>query len=216
MIEVEIHTKEDIIKFGDAENIYVSSWIDFKIDLSCFSNLKKARLTNKKRENLGSCNELKELILSKVDKDRDDLSNLNKLVYLDISEGNISDLNFLKGMPSLRTLKLSYLSKLKDVSGLMYVKDTLEELEIDSSKKIEWKEELTRMINLRKLILGGFKFESIEWVRCLKNLEHLSLVDSNVLNGDISPAESIKYVGIDNKRHYNFRFDDSSMKIVSK
>lgn len=83
-------------------------------------------------------------------------------------------------------------------------------------KKIEWKEELTRMINLRKLILGGFKFESIEWVRCLKNLEHLSLVDSKVLNGDISPAESIKYVGIDNKRHYNFRFDDSSMKFFSK
>ena len=41
MIEVEIYNEEDIIKSADAEYIYVSSWIDFSVDLSI--NLKKGR-----------------------------------------------------------------------------------------------------------------------------------------------------------------------------
>jgi len=214
--EIEIYRTEDIERNKNAEGIYVSSWIDFTVDLSNFKRLKYARLTNKKRENLGSCNELQKLIVSKINKDKDDLSKLNKLVSLDIAEGNISNLNFLKEMPFLKTLKLSYLYKLKDVSGLLFVQDTLEYLEIDSCKNIEWDGVLAQLKNLRKLILGGFKFEDIEWINELSSLKHLSLVDSNVLNGDISPAENIEYVGIDNKRHYNYKFDDATMKIVPK
>lgn len=214
--EIEIYTEEDIIRSGNAENIFVSAWVEFKVDLSCFSNLVKARLNNKKRENLGTCNNLQELILSQVDKDNDDLSKLHKLAYLDVSEGDIASLNFLKDKPYMKVLNLHYLSKLKDATGLLYVKDTLEELEIDSCKNIEWKGELAQMTNLRKLILGGFKFENIDWITSLSNLEHLSLVDSNVLSGDISPAKDVAYVGIDNKRHYNYRFNDKSMRIVPK
>jgi hypothetical protein len=216
MTEVEIYKEDDIFKSTDAENIFISSWVDFKVDLSSFTNLRRARLSNKNRKGLGSCHDLQELIISKVHTGRDDLSKLRKLVLLDISEGNISNLDFLKDMPSLKTLKLSYLYKLKDVTGLLFVKDTLEYLEIDSCKNIDWNGELVLLKNLRKLILGGFKFEDIKWIKELSSLQHLSLVDSNVLNGDISPAENIHYVGIDNKRHYNYKFDDSLMKIVPK
>ena len=216
MIEVEIYNEEDIIKSADAENIYVSAWIDITVDLSIFKRLKYARLNNKNRINLRSCTTLDELIIAKVDKAKDDLTTLSNLKVLDITEGNIADLAFLEYMPKLRKIALSYLYKLKDVSALLYVKDTLEYLEIDSCKNIEWNGELVQLKNLRKLLSGGFKFENIEWVKELSSLQHLSLVNSNVLNGDISPAVNIKYVGILNKRHYNYKFDDETMKIVPK
>jgi len=216
MIETELFKEEDIENLKNIENLFVSSWVEFEVDFSSFNNLKKARLTNKKRKNLGLCTTLTELIICKVNKEKDDLSQLSNLTSLDISEGNIVDLNFLSSLNNLKVLKLNYLSKLTDSSGLQYVSDTLEELEIESCKKMDILNYLTDLRSLKKLILSGFKFENIDWVKELPNLEHLSLVDSNVLDGNLDPAKNIDYVGIDNRRHYNYKFDDNTMKIVPK
>lgn len=216
MKEYEIIREEDLINFRNEENIYVSSWVEFEVDFSIFSNLKTVRATNKKRSNLGSCVGLNELCLSNINKSKDDLSKLTELKSLEITRGNISDIGFLTSMNSIETLRLNYLYKLADVSGLIDVRETLQELEIQSCKRVNWDGELGQMKQLRKLMLAGFEFENLEWVNRLPNLVHLALVDSNVVSGDISPAKNIEYVGIDNRRHYNYRFDRKSMSIVKK
>ncbi len=215
--EIEIYSIEDIERNKNAEGIYVSSWIDFTVDLSNFEKLKYARLNNKKRINLNSCTMLEELIITKVDKVKDDLTTLSDLKVLDISEGNITDLAFLDDMPKLNELTLSYLYKLEDVSGLSYLSDSLEYLEVLSCKNIVWNDELKNLPNLKKIIFRSkFNFDGLKWVEKMPNLEHLALGDTLVENGDFRPAKDIYFVSMDNKKHYNYKYDHETLKIVPK
>lgn len=151
-----------------------------------------------------------------TNEEQEELRNLKNLKNLTIRQSKIQHINVLNDLKKLQELELTFLPKLMDVSSLSAVANTLEVLEIEACSKIKWQTELQSLKHLKKLLLGGFKFENIHFVDHLPNLEHLSLVDSNVLDGDISPAKNIKYVGIGNRRHYNYRFDYKTMKIYPK
>ena len=215
MTEVEIIQAEDVERFKSAQSIYISSWINFTVDLSEFKNLRSARIVSDKHKNLGLCRNLEELTLAKVNEKKDQLSTLYKLCSLDISQGNLTNLSFLANLPNLQILRLAYLPKLTDVTALEN-SPQLRELEVFSCKKARWANALQNLRSLEKLILDGCKFENLEWIKQLPKLSHLSLVGSDVRDGNISPAKHIAYVAIDNRRHYNYKFDHSDLRLIKK
>ncbi|MBK7636946.1 MAG: hypothetical protein IPJ13_23740 [Saprospiraceae bacterium] len=129
--------------------------------------------------------------------------------------GSVSDLSFLKDLKSLQKLELSSLTKLEDTSGIMN-HPNIKELDIESCKKIPVDhliEIVTSCAKLEVIKLSHFEFPNLEWVRGMKCLKQLVIIDCNVLNGDISPAAHLEYVAIDNRKHYNYRFDNETRTI---
>lgn len=76
-----------------------------------------------------------------------------------------------------------------------------------SCKRLNNLDVLKSMKKLKKLHLDEMILPNIDFVRDIKNLNYLSLVGTNILNGDISPAKDLDFVAIDNRKHYNYRFD---------
>ncbi len=137
--------------------------------------------------------------------------------WLSIVQGDIQNLDFLITYKNLKKLELYGMRKLTDISGLVNVKNTLVRLEIESCKNIKnVLETVCQMDNLKELNLINFTFDNLDWVKNLPQLEHLSLSCSNVISGDLSPVLFINHVGIDNKRHYNYKYDWKTRKLIPK
>jgi len=137
--------------------------------------------------------------------------------WLSIVQGNIQNLDFLNNYKNLKKLDLYGMRKLTDISGLIHVKDTLVKLEIESCKNItNVLDTICQMDNLKELNLINFTFDNLDWVKNLTQLEHLSLIDSNVISGDISPVLFINHVAVDNKRHFNYKYDRKTRKLIPK
>ena len=206
-----------IQQMSQLEELHITHSDPLQLDLSVFKNLKALSYEwSKHISGLAHQKKLKVLSISKYKSSEADLSKLISLEELQLFEGNLKSLDFLKECIDLKKLELAYLPKLSNVSALASVCNSLEILDIDSCKNVDWQEELSSLKNLQKLMLRGVEIESIEWVKNMHKLQHLSIIDSNIISGDIKPAEGIKFVKIDNRHHYNYKFDDSTMKIVPK
>ena len=216
MEEQEIVNPEDVARLVDAECIYISSWVEFDVDLSQFRNLVYARVNSTTARNLDSCTSLQELRIYPYKRAKADLSKLVNLQRLFITQSDIVDLEFIRSMPRLSHLELAYCPKLTDISGLLHVSDTLEILTLSKCRRVENIEILSACRNLKKLLLDGYEMDDIEWVRDLRNLKHLAVMGSNVLDGNIEPATHVEYVAIDNRKHYNYKFDRNVRNIVKK
>lgn len=215
--EVHLTSKADMEAYRHQECLLIEEDLDFSVDLANFKKLKVLRISHKDRQGLHELSKLEELTIYYLRKEETtDLCQLDGLTHLEIVKSKIDGLDFLNYTPHIRTLKLAYLPNLTDVSALASVASTLEELEIEACKKVKLGEELAKLTRLKRLILDGMKLENISFVKGMPLLNHLSLVGSNVLDGDISPASQINYVGIDNRRHYSHFFDDKEMKIFPK
>lgn len=217
MNEIEIIRPEDVAKYERAENIYISDYVEFEMDLSVFSSVQNLRLMNHKHKGLDKLALLQSLILGKINKRKKDLVNLTKLRELTIIRGNIENIDFVQHMPNLKILSLSYLSKLKSLDYLSSVKGRLVELEIESCKNIDWNSDLSSLCNLKSLkIINSSPLSDISFVEKLTKLEVLVITRTNIKDGNISPAKEIKYVSIDNKKHYNYRYNDKIRNIEPK
>lgn len=227
-----------ISKMAQLECLSIDHYEPVKLDVSVFPQLKSLSLTwNKEIVKLCKSIKLNRLYLMQFKGLIDELAPLVNLQELTLTQGNITSLEFINDYKKLNKLTLNYIPKLTDVSALVNVKDTLEELDIESCKNVNWQGELkhlkklhalklrgiksennnwlkdiTLLKQLKKLILQKFTFEDLEWLKELPNLEHFSFWDSNVLSGDLSPALGIEFVHFTNKRHYNYKYDKLKMK----
>ncbi|MFN0278219.1 MAG: hypothetical protein ACKVRN_06405 [Pyrinomonadaceae bacterium] len=183
------------------------------IDLSNFPELESLSCDYSKRMvSLESCEQLRSLTLSGYksgDKTIEKIPRLSSLVTLNLLITNVTSLAGIGNFPILRELTLFRASRLEDISDLTNVKNTLIKLEFDVCKKISSYDTLGKLVKLQKLIIGSSALiESLSFVRLLPELEFISFVDTNVVDGDLTPAIGIGYVGFDNKRHYNLKFSD--------
>lgn len=204
---------------GAEVSLYITdSGTEFKVDFSKFQNLKHLRCDNgsKYRQNINCLYKLRQLVLFKYDINRESISDLVNLEYLSLIHGNYTDLNFLKSFEGLKELELNFAKKLTDISVLKGNR-SISRLEFEGCKKIENIEDvISSMTNLESLILFGVKLESVNWIKKLNKLNQLWIYESNIIDGDISPIAHIKNVKIDNRKHYNYKYDNLNLQIVPK
>jgi len=131
------------------------------------------------------------------------------LLFLDLTWSNIKDFEGIGKFKKLKRLELHYCTKLSSDVGLAEVSDTVEHLYINNCKKFIHSSELLKLKNLRYLRLNSCgDLGNLSFLSELPNLIDFRFVDTNVLDGDLTPIldhPTIQSVGYLNKRHYNIK-----------
>lgn len=184
------------------------------INLSRFPHLEVFRGDWSPRLQWEECQSLRKLAIWKYKpKSRDlvPLSSLVNLEELEITQSPLKSLTGIENLFKLQRLELSYLSKLEDVSPLQN-KSAMETLRFDHCKNIPSFETIATLNRLKTLGIDGCgKIASLQFVKALTKLEFLSFVDTEVLDGDLSPClqlHSLKHLGFFNKRNYSYSYED--------
>lgn len=142
------------------------------------------------------------------------------LKYLEMNWANIFDFGGIEKFKKLKRLELHYCIKLKSDKGLASVKDSLEFLHINQSKKFAATDELLQLKNLRVLCLNACgPVDNLKFLKDFPNLVDFRFVDTNILDGDLKPIldhPTLRAVGFLNKRHYNFTDKEIKEKLDSK
>ena len=132
-----------------------------------------------------------------------------KLLYLEMNWANFRDLNGIGKYKNLKRLELHYCTKLESDFGISSLKNTLEFLHLNQSKKFEFTSELTELKKLRVLRLNSCgKIKNLDFLENFPNLIEFRFADTIVESGDLTPIlkhPTIRYVGFMNKRHYNYK-----------
>lgn len=211
-------SRPDISILNGLRNLKSLGFVDNKktvIDLSNFPDLTTLACDYSKRLlSLESCEQLKELTLSKYrpkEKNLLSLPRLSSLSALSLFSTNIESFLGIASFPVLRRLSAFRAPNLTDIRGLADVKNTLAEVEFDQCKRIDSYTTLGTLTKLRKLILSNCSaIRSLSFVNELESLQFLSFVGTNVIDGDLSPTLGIGYVGFDDRRHYSHSFQEVS------
>ena len=216
--EMEVIRPEDLQDLDTARRVYVSEWVDFTVDLSQLRQVQHLRLSAKNRIGFDKlADTVTALNISYLTKqEADSLGNFTKLESLIIRQSNIDNLKFLNAKHGITSLHLYNLPKLINTESLSEIGSSLIDLEVTSAKRINFEHSLSNLPKLERLILDGVTLKNLNFLRKMRFLRHLALVGSNVLDGDISPAKDIPYVAIDNKKHFNYKFDRKLRRIVPK
>lgn len=132
----------------------------------------------------------------------------DKLLYLEMSLANFKDLSGIEKFKNLKRLELHYCTKLESDLNISSLKNTLEFLHINQSKKYTPTSELFKLKKLKVLCLNTCgPLDNLKFLKHFPDLVDFRFVDTNVLDGDLSPIidhPTIKSVGFINKRHYNY------------
>ncbi len=192
------------------------------IDLKNFPNLEDLNCVfTKKIVNMSSCENLKSLRLLNYNpstKDLHEIPAFHNLLNLGISFANIHTLSGIENLSSLKKFEIWRAPNLQTISSLIPLSQSIETLFIESCKKITDYEIVGNLKLLKKLrISDSGEIQNLSFIKQLKDLDFLSFWGTKVLDGDISHCEGIKFVGFDDKRHYNRKskdFEDTNIKFA--
>ena len=92
--------------------------------------------------------------LKKKLKSFDNLSENDKLSYLELNSSNIKNFDGIEKFKNLKRLELHYCVKLESDFGLSKLKDTLEFLHINTSKNFKFTNELLQLKRLKVLCVN--------------------------------------------------------------
>ncbi len=196
----------------NVKELYINDYTQ-EIDFNKFPNLNKCTLdwTNKLR-NLHNCDKLNYLIIWKFkpkEKNLSSLKGLTKLEYLEIHQGNITTLEGIENLISLKELELHYATKLLTLANINQLKKTLNRLFIDNSKKIKDHSIVRELKKIKVLALNDCgDIKSLEFIKDMPNLQELRFVNSNVIDGNLLPCLGLKSVLFNNKRHYTHKCEE--------
>lgn len=150
----------------------------------------------------------------------DPLPKTDKLLYLEMNWANFKDLSGIERFRNLRRLELHYCLKLENDKGISSLKDSLEFLHINQSKKFTPSQELSELKKLKVLCLNVCApIDNLRFLSNFPNLIDFRFVDTNILDGDLTPIlehPAIRTVGFLNKRHYNFTDRELKNELESK
>jgi Leucine-rich repeat (LRR) protein len=185
-----------------------------KLDLSKFPSLKRLYCGSRYIKNLTTCTTLESLGMVFLKKyPLYSLEELAALVNLKGLSLGGSQIQSLKGIEAFKKLTFLYVwqnRQLADITDLVSLKDTLEELEFDKNKLIKSYEPIGSLKKLHDLRLSDCgQIASLGFVRDMPALVAISFVDSNILDGDLSVFldKRFEHVGFMDKRHYNLKSD---------
>jgi hypothetical protein len=189
---------------------------DQKVDFSKISNLVHLSLQfNKNLKGLEELKLLETLAISKGEEfffNDSNFRNYEKLKILSIVDSKLPrSLVFLKYLHSLKHLELNYIKSNIDLTELETLKGTLEIFKIGYMKKVESFKTISQLLNLKILsIVDTLPIENTDFINQMRDLEILIVIGSSYfIDGDLSKLRGrLKHVSIDNKRHYNLKYED--------
>jgi len=127
--------------------------------------------------------------------------------YLELGLSNVTSFKGISKMGTIKRLELHRCIKLESDEGLSEIRDDLEWLHINQSKKFSPSTELLSLKNLKVLCLNSCApLENLQFLSEFPQLVDFRFVDTNVLDGDLSPLfdhPTLLSVGFLNKKHYN-------------
>jgi Leucine-rich repeat (LRR) protein len=148
----------------------------------------KDRIAQPTQEKIDNAAIVRKAVASQLKKKPEDINegDYAKVRFLDLSHSPLSDLEPLKGLSNLKTLRLfgTQASNIEPLKGLSNLQELL--LSFNPISNIEPLKELS---NLQHLFLDGTKVRDIEPLKVLSNLQGLSLGDTQVSN--IEPLKGL-------------------------
>lgn len=143
----------------------------------------------------------------KKEKDLDSLPMAPNLKDLDLLRSCIKTLSGIEKYPNLEKLVITlgkYLTTIGDLTHCPFLKV----LELEGCKNIDdLQETLSKCHRLERLVLMKVSdLENIRFIEHLPNLKWLNLMDTNVIDGDMSPLlnhPSLEYVVFTSKKHFS-------------
>ncbi|MDB5150141.1 MAG: hypothetical protein JWQ57_4161 [Mucilaginibacter sp.] len=214
-----IHTGNmDLSKISHFKNLQLLSISEdnYNIDLSSLKKL--TFLSLKYQRNLSGLDfllNLEKLNLIKADAQFFNIKQFDcwpKLRFLQLLSPKLpNNLSFLTNCKKLKHFEMHYCRTMFSIRDLSCVKDTLEELSISNCKKVEGLEVLSELKNLKRLsFVDSVPLNDISFTKRLTKLEILVVIGSSFFkNGNIKSLKGkIKYISIDNKKHYDIKFED--------
>lgn len=150
----------------------------------------------------------------------DQLPQSDRLQYLEMNWANFKDLSGIENFNNLKRLELHYCLKLENDMGISSLKDSLEFLHINQSKKFIPTTELYELKNLKVLCLNVCApLDNLKFLSNFPKLIDFRFVDTKVIDGDLTPIiehPTIRTVGFLNKRHYNLTDKELNAKLDLK
>ena len=144
-------------------------------------------------------------------KDRcfDNFPAITTAIYLELNLSNIHSFRGISRLGSIKRLELHYCTKLERDEGLSELKDDIEWLHINQSKKFAMVKDLVSLKKLKVLCLNACApVENLQFLKEFPKLVDFRFVDTNVLDGDLTPLlehPTLLNAGFLNKRHYNLK-----------
>lgn len=139
----------------------------------------------------------------------ENLSESDKLLYLELNWANIKDFIGIEKFSNLKRLELHYSTKLASDIGLSALKGSLEFLHINRSKKFVPTEELLALKKIKVLCLNECgDIDNLDFLSNFPKLIDFRFVNTNILDGNLQPIldhPTIRSAGFLNKRHYNYK-----------
>jgi hypothetical protein len=190
------------------------------IDLSNQTNLESLSIQWRKGNILGldKCNKVTLLCL--VDYSEKDFYPISSLVNLEDLKVKTSLMNNCFGIENLTKLKsilLGNCKKLSSLDGLGILKNVTS-LSFDLCPQIKNYDEIGNLHNLENLQITDCKgVGSIKFIENLTALKRLSLIgNTDILDGDLLPAQKVKEVFYKHRKHYNIKIDNEEYDSLVK
>ena len=162
--------------------------------------------------NLHQCRELRQLRAWQFNPrslDLSKLANIPRLEWLAITQTNIASLAGVEMLEDLRYLEVAYAPKLELLDALAFAEIGIRELSLGKAKKISSYRPIASISQLRRLKLSDCaSMANLKWVAGMNRLDFFSFVETNVVDGDLTPLLSLpklQYVGTMDKKHYNYK-----------
>jgi hypothetical protein len=138
-----------------------------------------------------------------------EVSGVSSAEYLEVNFSNITSFLAISKLGKIKRLELCWCLKLESDAGLSGIKDHIEWLHIDTSRRFQPKKDLFELHNLRVLALNACgPLDNLRFLKLMPNLLDFRFVDTNVLDGDLKPLlehPSLVNAGFLDKRHYNIK-----------
>lgn len=182
----ELTTSIDYSKINDLESVSISGSGHF--NYNTIRNLKTLGISGYKESNLTN------------------MFSGDNLDSLMIIQSNIKSLEGLQTAPKIKCLYLYYNSHLNDISALRAIKESITALRIENCNQIKDFSVLSELKNLEMLELSGNNtLANLDFIKSMKNLKTF-IFSMNVLNGDLSPSQSLPFVrSLKDRKHYNLK-----------
>jgi hypothetical protein len=135
-----------------------------------------------------------------------------QLTYLRLTQGTVENLKDIERFGSLIEAEFAYLKHLKSISAIGI--SEIKKLEIDTCRRIEDFESLSKCKNLEHLLYcNNASLKSLSIIKKFKNLTNFRFVNTNIIDGDMTPLFGLKSVGFLNKRHYSHTIEQIASEI---
>jgi protein phosphatase 1 regulatory subunit 7 len=167
----------------------------------------------------GCSNNLHRLYLRKYHPRSHDLTELSDLVHLTRLEIVQSPIISLKGvgeLDKLERLEFYYLTKLERIDEIEKLSKSLKYLYFDVCRKIKNHDHAQVMRSLEVLAFNNCgTIPSIKFIEKMPKLKDFRFVDTNVLDGDMTPCLPLEYAGFLKKRHFSHSPEEVNQRIQS-